>query len=59
MIHRAGSTVDEVLDAAEDSVLSVRMPVLSSTDVTTEKLLAMDEHYCDLAAVLPDPACAP
>ena len=29
------------------------MPVLSATDVTTEKLLAMDEHYCDLGAVLP------
>jgi len=55
VIHRAqGSTVEEVLDATEElSVLSVRMPVLSATDVATEKLLAMDEHYCDLAAVLP------
>jgi hypothetical protein len=27
--------------------------VLSATDVTTEKLLALDEHYCDLAEILP------
>jgi hypothetical protein len=55
VLHRAqGSTVDQMLAAAEEaSVLSVRMPVLSATDVTTEKLLALDEHYCDLAAVLP------
>jgi hypothetical protein len=55
VIHRAqGSSVDDVLDAAgEVAVLSVRMPVVSATDVVTEKLLAMDEHYCDLGAVLP------
>lgn len=55
LIHRAqGASVEEVLDAASElAVLSVRMPVLSATDVTTEKLLAMDEHYCDLGAVLP------
>jgi hypothetical protein len=35
------------------SVLSVRMPVLAATDVTAEKLLALDEHYCDLATVIP------
>lgn len=56
VLHRAQGTssIDEMLAAAEElSVLSVRMPVLSATDVTTEKLLALDEHYCDLAAVLP------
>jgi hypothetical protein len=55
VLHRAqGSTVDQILAAAiEESVLSVRMPVLTATDVTVEKLLALDEHYCDLAAVLP------
>jgi hypothetical protein len=36
-----------------EQVLSVRMPVVVATDVVTEKLLALDEHYCDLAAVLP------
>ena len=29
------------------------MPVTSPTDVTSEKLLALDEHYCDLAPLLP------
>jgi hypothetical protein len=55
LLHRAqGGTVDEMLAAAqEESVLSVVMPVLAPTDVTVEKLLALDEHYCDLAAVLP------
>jgi hypothetical protein len=55
VLHRAqGGTVEEMLAAAGDaSVLSVVMPVLSATDVTTEKLLALDEHYCDLSAILP------
>jgi|SRR4051794_40141172 hypothetical protein len=55
VIHRAQSgTVDDMLaGSGEVSVLSVRMPVLSATDVTVEKLMALDEHYCDLAAVLP------
>jgi hypothetical protein len=55
VLHRAQrGSVDEMLAGAEEaSVLSVRLPVLSATDVTAEKLLAMDEHYCDLAAVLP------
>jgi hypothetical protein len=29
------------------------MAVLSPTDLVTEKLLALDEHYCDLSKVLP------
>jgi hypothetical protein len=55
VIHRAqGSSVAQMLGAAEElPVLSVWMPVLSATDVTTEKLLALDEHYCDLSMILP------
>jgi len=56
VLHRSQgpTSVDEMLAAAhEASVLSVNMPVLSATDVTTEKLLALDEHYCDLGAILP------
>jgi hypothetical protein len=55
VIHRcSGSEPADVLGrAVVEQVLSVRMPVLCATDVVTEKLLALDEHYCDLAAVLP------
>jgi hypothetical protein len=60
-----GVTVDLLLRCANDElagllgratvepVLSVRMPVLSATDVVVEKLAALDEHYCDFAQVLP------
>lgn len=55
VIHRTnGSPLDEVLEGAtEEAVLSVRMPVISATDVVIEKLLALDEHYCDVAQLLP------
>jgi hypothetical protein len=55
VLHRsAGSTAEQVLEnAVELEVLSVRMPVISVTDVVVEKLLALDEHYCDLTGVLP------
>lgn len=55
VIHRTTSApVDEVLAGAEvRPVLSVEMPVASPTHVVSEKLLALDEHYCDLAAILP------
>jgi hypothetical protein len=55
LLHRAnGFEVGEGLARAETmSVLSVKMAVLSATDLVSEKLLALDEHYCDLAAVLP------
>lgn len=39
--------------ASEFEVLSVRMPVLSATDVLGAKLYAMDEHSCDMGGVLP------
>lgn len=55
VIHRTTSTtVAQVLaDAKVRPVLSVEMPVASPTDVTSEKLLALDEHFCDLSALLP------
>ena len=55
LLHRAhGFDVSDGLARAEGlSVLSVTMAVLSATDLVTEKLLALDEHYCDLTAVLP------
>jgi hypothetical protein len=55
VIHRTSGTPleDELARATEEEVLSVRMPVLTATDVTTEKLLAIDEHYCDFGALLP------
>jgi hypothetical protein len=55
VLHRtAGSPCDVVLEEATTiPVLSVEMPVLSATAVVTEKLLAMDEHYCDFGQVLP------
>ena len=39
--------------AVELEVLSIRMPVLSSTDTIASKLVALSEHSCDLAKVLP------
>ena len=55
VIHRtSGTALDETLaNATEVEVLSVRMPVLTATDVMAEKLLAMDEHYCDFGQALP------
>ena len=54
VLHRgSGRPVSEALDAArEQEVLSVWMPVLGATDLLTAKLLALDEHYCDLSTVL-------
>ena len=34
-------------------VLSVHMPVLAPTDIIVTKLMALDEHYCDYARLLP------
>jgi hypothetical protein len=34
-------------------VLSVQMPVLLATDIVVTKLMALDEHYCDFAHLLP------
>jgi hypothetical protein len=38
--------------AGEVEVLSVKMPVLSATDLITSKLLALDEHACDFTGDL-------
>jgi hypothetical protein len=55
VLHRAsGTTPEAALERATSvPVLSVVMPVVAPTDLVAEKLLALDEHYCDLAALLP------
>ena len=56
VIHRiGGEPVDpELLErAVEKEVLSIRMPVLSATDLVAGKLLALSEHACDYGKVLP------
>jgi hypothetical protein len=55
VLHRtSGTTPDGALERATTvPVLSVAMPVVAPTDLVAEKLLALDEHYCDLAALLP------
>ncbi len=56
VIHRiGGDPVDPaVLERAVDTeVLSIRMPVLSATDLVAGKLLALSEHSCDYGKVLP------
>jgi hypothetical protein len=47
-VHR-----DEVERATPMEVLSVRMPVLEATELVVHKLAALDEHYCDVAQLLP------
>jgi len=56
VLYRAAgsSDVSSALErATEVEVLSVRMPVLSATDVVMQKFAVLGERYCDLAAVLP------
>ncbi len=56
LIHRhSGGPAQRatVEDADVFEVLSVEMPVLSATEVVVQKLLALDEHYCDFGAVIP------
>ena len=44
----------DLIDRAEVlPVLSVEMPVLAATDIVVTKLMALDEHYCDFARLLP------
>ena len=45
--------VDLVERAEVLPVLSVQMPVLDPTDILAGKLMALDEHYCDFARMLP------
>ena len=45
---------DELVGRADlRPVLSVQMPVLQATDIVVTKLMALDEHYCDFARLLP------
>ncbi len=44
----------DLIDRAEVlPVMSVHMPVLAATDIVVTKLMALDEHYCDFARMLP------
>jgi hypothetical protein len=43
----------QVERATRMDVLSVEMPVLEATEIVVYKLASLDEHYCDLATVLP------
>ena len=56
LIHRhSGEPAQRatVEDADVIEVLSVQMPVLSATEVVVQKMLALDEHYCDLGKMIP------
>ncbi|HEY7052632.1 MAG TPA: hypothetical protein VH496_10955 [Mycobacterium sp.] len=56
VLHRVnGVPVDAatIRDAEVLDVLAIRMPVLSPTQVVTEKLCALHEHHCDFAPLLP------
>jgi len=56
VLHRRGGrplTRADLQDAEVVEVLSVQMPVVSATDYLGAKLASLDEHQCDLAAVLP------
>ncbi|HET9828113.1 MAG TPA: nucleotidyltransferase family protein [Nocardioidaceae bacterium] len=54
VLHRgSGRELSDTLAATRRlEVLSVEMPVLAPTDVLVHKLLALDEHYCDLSSVI-------
>ncbi len=51
----AGQSVEHpLLERADElEVLSIRMPVLSATDLLVTKMRALSEHACDLGKVLP------
>ena len=51
----AGDSVESpLLERAEEvEVASVRMPVLSATDLLVSKMRALSEHACDFGKVLP------
>ncbi len=56
VIHRIGGdpVPPELLErAVQTEVLSIRMPVVSATDLLAGKLLALSEHACDFGKVLP------
>ena len=56
VIHRDSGTPASravVEDADQIEVLSVKMPVLSGTELLVQKLNALNEHSCDFARLLP------
>jgi hypothetical protein len=56
VLHALNSVpvTEAVIAAAEDlDVLGMHIPVMTSTDIVTGKLLAMSERYCDFGAMLP------
>ncbi|MGV0834073.1 hypothetical protein [Mycolicibacterium thermoresistibile] len=56
VLHRLNGVpvTTAMIDSADErEVLAIRMPVLSPTQVLTEKLAALNEHHCDFAALLP------
>lgn len=51
---KAGPVDEELLARATPvEVDSVEMPVLSATDLVVDKLLALDERYCDYTRLFP------
>ncbi|MFG3023590.1 hypothetical protein ACGFZQ_34470 [Streptomyces sp. NPDC048254] len=52
-LARRPVTVDLLARAQEFPVDSVRMPVLSATDLLVNLVTAFTEHHCDFGAVLP------
>ncbi len=55
LFRSGGESVEGALleRATEIEVLSVRMPVLTATDLIITKMLALSEHSCDYGKVLP------
>ncbi|WP_197382489.1 nucleotidyltransferase [Mycolicibacterium mengxianglii] len=56
VLHRLnGVRVDAttLAPAEELDVLAIRMPVMPPTEVIIAKLLSLNEHHCDFAALLP------
>ena len=56
VLHRLNGVpvdADEIRTAESRDVLAIRMPVLSPTDVLTQKLRSLHEHYCDFTTLLP------
>jgi hypothetical protein len=56
VLHRVNGTpvdTDLLARAEQRAVLAITMPVLPPTTVMIQKLLALDEHYCDFAHLLP------
>jgi hypothetical protein len=56
ILFRAGGdpvSRERLRDVDQIEVESVRMPVLSATELLVDKLNALEEHACDLGAIVP------